>query len=158
VIDPRRRLAPGLNVFTGAEARTLLVCEEARAREPPPGPGVEVLGVTTRGAHLDLRVLRERLHELGLRVLFVEGGGVTVSRFLEQGLLDRLQIAVAPIILGSGRPGLTLPVVSTLDEALRPRTRLFRMGRDVLFDCDLRAVEPEGSEAGEEVAVPEREP
>jgi riboflavin-specific deaminase-like protein len=158
VVDPRRRLAPSLQVFTGAEARTLLICEERWAREAPPSPCVEVLGVPTVGTHLDLRVLCQILHEAGLRVLFVEGGGITVSRFLQQGLLDRLQIAVAPIILGSGRHGLTLPVVSTLDEALRPRARIFRMGRDVLFDCDLRGVGPDDSEVREEVAVADREP
>jgi riboflavin biosynthesis pyrimidine reductase len=97
-----------------------------------------VLGVPAVDGQLDLRVLRERLTERGLRALFVEGGGVTVSRFLQQEVLDRLHVAVAPLILGSGRHGLTLPVVGTLEEALRPRTRVFRMGADVLFDCDLR--------------------
>ena len=36
--------------------------------------------------------------------MFVEGGGVTVSSFLEAGLLDRLHIAVAPLLIGEGRP------------------------------------------------------
>ena len=35
--------------------------------------------------------------------VFVEGGGVTVSRFLEADLLDRLQIAIAPVLIGEGR-------------------------------------------------------
>ncbi len=43
--------------------------------------------------------------------LFIEGGGVTVSRFLAAGVLDRLQIALAPVILGSGRPSLQLPEI-----------------------------------------------
>jgi riboflavin biosynthesis pyrimidine reductase len=111
---------------------------EERRSGRQPGAGVEVLGVPVVDGQLDLRVLRERLTGRGLRAVFVEGGGVTVSRFLQQGVLDRLHVAVAPLILGSGRHGLTLPVVGTLEEALRPRTRVFRMGADVLFDCDLR--------------------
>jgi riboflavin biosynthesis pyrimidine reductase len=71
--------------------------------------------------------------------VFVEGGGATVSSFVEAGLLDRLQIAIAPLVTGSGRPGLTLPARDRIAECLHPAHRVFTMGGDVLFDCDLRA-------------------
>ena len=44
----------------------------------------------------------------GLGRLLVEGGGVTVSRFLAAGTLDRLYLTVTPMIVGDGRPGLQL--------------------------------------------------
>ena len=72
-------------------------------------------------------------------VKFVEGGGVTVSRFLQAGLLDRLHLTVAPILIGSGRPSISLESISTLDHALRPACRRFTLGEDVLFDLELRA-------------------
>jgi len=75
----------------------------------------------------------------GLSRILVEGGGVTVSHFLEAGVLDRLHITVAPLLMGSGRPSLTLPSIRRMDGALRPRTRIFRLGQDVLFDLDLRS-------------------
>jgi riboflavin biosynthesis pyrimidine reductase len=74
----------------------------------------------------------------GLTRLLVEGGGVTVGRFLEAGLLHRLQLAVSPLILGAGRPALPVAPVERLDEALRPPCRHYRMGEDVLFDLRLR--------------------
>ncbi|ANB03718.1 RibD family protein [Ectothiorhodospira sp. BSL-9] len=80
-----------------------------------------------------------QLAEVGYRRVLVEGGGVTVSRFLEAGLLDRLHLLVAPMVIGSGRPGLSLPPIDTLDQALRPRVRRFACGEDTLFDVDLRA-------------------
>ena len=49
------------------------------------------------------RAVLDRLAGRGLRRVFVEGGGVTVSRFLAAGCLHRLQITVAPLIIGSGR-------------------------------------------------------
>ncbi len=64
---------------------------------------------------------------------------MTVSRFLEAGLLDRLHVTVAPLLIGSGRPSLTLEPIASLDEAIRPACRHFRLGSDVLFDLDLRA-------------------
>jgi riboflavin biosynthesis pyrimidine reductase len=79
-----------------------------------------------------------RLHGRGLCGIFIEGGGRTVSTFLEQGTLDRLQLTVAPLIIGSGRPGVTLPPIQDLSQGLRPRHRRYLLGEDVLFDCRLR--------------------
>ena len=81
-----------------------------------------------------LEVLRAR----GLRRILVEGGGVTVSRFLRAGALTRLHVTVAPMLIGSGRHALSLPPIGSLDQALRPPCHLFRLGDDVLFDLDLR--------------------
>ncbi len=81
-----------------------------------------------------LALLRSR----GCHRVFVEGGGVTVSMFLEADLLDRLQVAIAPLIIGSGRPAIRLPAREALSECRRPQYRVFRMGGDVFFDCDLR--------------------
>jgi diaminohydroxyphosphoribosylaminopyrimidine deaminase / 5-amino-6-(5-phosphoribosylamino)uracil reductase len=62
---------------------------------------------------------------------------VTVSMFLEANLLDRLHIAIAPLLIGDGRPAIRLPPRTTLSDCHRPRYRVFRMGPDVLFDCEI---------------------
>jgi len=145
VLDPRRRLAATHGVFHDKAAPTVLVCDRACAAEPAAGFGAtEVLGIDKDRDGLDLRALLGVLHAKGLYAVFVEGGGKTVSTFLEQGLLDRLQIAIAPLITGQGRPGIRLPARERIDECLRLPHRVFTMGDDVLFDCDLRA-EPEGA-------------
>ena len=73
-----------------------------------------------------------------MSAVFIEGGGTTVSHFLRQGLLSRLQVAVAPLVIGTGRPGIRLDSDARLDDCLRPLSRLYRMGTDMLFDLDLR--------------------
>jgi riboflavin-specific deaminase-like protein len=78
------------------------------------------------------------LQARGLTLLFVEGGGVTVSRFMSQGGLDRLHLAVAPLVIGNGRPGLSFTGPDRLADCARPPCRLFPMGRDQLWDLDLR--------------------
>ncbi|MBP6491038.1 MAG: dihydrofolate reductase family protein, partial [Thauera sp.] len=70
------------------------------------------------------------------RRVLVEGGGLTVSRFVHAGVIDRFHLLVAPLLIGSGRPGLALPPIDTVDEALRPACRLFRCGEDTVFDLD----------------------
>jgi len=98
----------------------------------------EVLAVPTSDGRLRLDALLEALHRRGLRRLFVEGGGMTVSAFLAAGLLDRLQVAVTPLLIGEGRRGLSLPAGTALGDCLRPTCRVFRMGGDILFDCEPR--------------------
>jgi len=76
------------------------------------------------------------LADFGLRRLFIEGGGLTVSGFLNAGLLDHLHVMVAPMIIGSGRPAFSLPEIEKLDSALRPSANMVDLGSDMLFDLD----------------------
>ena len=140
VLDPSARLDASRRVFTDGAAPTLVV-HAAGLDAPAPG-NAEIVRVPIDGGALNLGVLLEQLRERGLACVFVEGGGSTVSRFIEAGVLDRLHVAIAPIVTGRGRPGLTLPARERIAECLRPAHRVFTMGGDVLFDCDLRAAAP----------------
>ena len=135
VIDAHGRLDPRRNVFCDGAAPTLVVTARP-APGAPPGRAALVELPAADGA-LDPAAILAALRARGLHTILVEGGGQTVSRFLQCGCLDRLHLMVAPMIIGSGRPGLTLPAIADLDEALRPRCRRYPMGDDILFDCAL---------------------
>jgi 2,5-diamino-6-(ribosylamino)-4(3H)-pyrimidinone 5'-phosphate reductase len=49
---------------------------------------------------VDLAVLLAELGERGIRSLMVEGGGTLVAALLEAGLVDELQLAIAPLLFG----------------------------------------------------------
>jgi diaminohydroxyphosphoribosylaminopyrimidine deaminase/5-amino-6-(5-phosphoribosylamino)uracil reductase len=135
VLDPNRRLRGDRIVFQDGAAPTLILC----ARGPSERHGfvhAAVHGVESSGGLLPVDGVIAALRSRGLRRLFVEGGGVTVSRFLEARGLHRLHLTVSSVFLGSGRPGVKLPGIDRLDAALRPRVRRFTLGEDVLFDCD----------------------
>ena len=139
-LDPRGSLAADRAIFTTADAPTLwIVGKGARVRDDVAGPSVERVVLPTSSAGFDPAVVLEMLRTRGLARVLVEGGGRTVSSFLEADLLDRLHISVAPLLIGSGRPGITLPAIDRLDEARRPPVRHLRLGPDLLFDLDLRA-------------------
>ena len=154
VIDPSRRLTPAFRVCSDGRSPTLVARLSARPPAPAPEPRdapqrcgqAEVIAARASDAGIDLPALLDTLAGHGLRVLLVEGGGITVSRFLEQSLLDRLQIAIAPVIIGSGRQGLQLPEVLALSDCLRPSCRQQQMGPDVLWDLDLRSGESAAAE------------
>lgn len=140
VLDPTRRLSADFRVFQDQSASTLYVCARSRVAAGETTLGyATVVGLGEGPAGLDLAELVRLLHDRGCARIFVEGGGVTVSAFLEAHLLDRLQVAIAPFIIGDGRPAIRLPGPVALRDCIRPHHRVFRMGTDVLFDCDLSA-------------------
>jgi riboflavin-specific deaminase-like protein len=138
ILDSKGLLSTGHAVFTDGAAPTILVCEDVGAREFDPA-AVEVVRIPLEVlGGFDPAAVLEELRTRGLRRILIEGGGVTVSRFLQARVLDRLHICVAPLLIGSGRPAITLPVIQELGQAIRPRCRHFHLGEDVLFDLDLR--------------------
>ncbi|WP_376092477.1 RibD family protein [Roseomonas sp. CCTCC AB2023176] len=140
VLDPARRLGAQYKVFGGGP-RTILACisGDAGARHGE----AEVLPLPTAADGVDLRGLLDALRARGLWRVFVEGGGVTVSRFLAAGLLDRLHVTVAPVILGSGRPAFTLPEAARISDGLRFAWTSYPLeGGDVLFDIPLNRARP----------------
>ncbi|MCP1673471.1 riboflavin-specific deaminase-like protein [Natronocella acetinitrilica] len=131
VLDPHGRLSPKHGLFTDGAASTLL-CHGAGLR--PATTAVETLAVPITEEGLDPRVLLACLRERGLRRVLIEGGGQTVSRCLHAGVLDRLYITVAPMLIGSGIHGISLPEIASLDEALRPNCRRRYLGEDTLYE------------------------
>ncbi len=135
VIDPRRRLSKDFKLFTDGAAETLLLCNAEDAGEDCVHGEAEIVGVQARDGRMAPRSILDTLARRGLKRVFVEGGGVTVSRFLDEGCLDRLQITVAPVLIGSGRPSICLPEIEDVGAGLRPKIRNFKLGQDVLFEC-----------------------
>jgi len=134
IIDPARRLGDEAHVFSDGLAPTLRVVTS------PQGAGsvVPELVVAQTAGGLDLFDLLRQLRACGCRRVFIEGGGITVSSFLRAGLLDRLHIAIAPLLIGEGRRALRLPAQDRLQDCLRLSVRVFAMGADTLYDCALR--------------------
>ena len=148
VLDPDGRLDPARHVFSDGAARTLVVRKASVTHAPPlPGSGLLTLPSTGVGG-FDPHHLVRALRDLGHRRLLIEGGGTTVSRFLQAGALDRLHVTVAPLLIGSGRPSVELDRIDSLDQALRPPCRVFHLDDDVLFDLELRS--PTAAPAGDE--------
>jgi diaminohydroxyphosphoribosylaminopyrimidine deaminase/5-amino-6-(5-phosphoribosylamino)uracil reductase len=153
VLDPTRRLAEHYKVFNDESAETLYICARGLARAGETHVGRAAIVALDEGPDgVDVGAVLRELRGRGCHRIFVEGGGVTVSMFLEANLLDRLHIAIAPLLIGDGRPAIRLPARTALSDCHRPRYRVFRMGGDVLFDCEIG---PDGNNASSQ---PDREP
>jgi riboflavin-specific deaminase-like protein len=136
VLDPRRRLDARHQVFQeGPE--TLLLCAED-AIGPDRLGQAEVLPVQQTGGAFCVRSVLAALAARGLHRVFIEGGGITVSRFFAANVLDRLHVTIAPLLLGDGVPSFVLPPAASLAEARRFDWTVHRLGPDVLLDIPLR--------------------
>ena len=141
VLDPTRRLTGIYRVFNDDEAETIYACAKSLVRSGEDRVGrASVIGLDDNGpdvAGVDIAELVRLLRARGCTRIFVEGGGVTVSTFLAANLLDRLHVAIAPLIIGDGKPAIRLSPRAALGDCHRPRYRVFRMGGDILFDCEM---------------------
>ncbi len=135
IIDPRGRLPDEASAFAANGARRIVIqaCDARRPR------GVEVATLPARDGWIAPADIRAALAGFGLRRVLIEGGGITVAGFLEAGLLDRLHVGIAPLIIGAGPSGLRTAPIARLADALRPETRVYGLGADVIFDCALGA-------------------
>jgi diaminohydroxyphosphoribosylaminopyrimidine deaminase / 5-amino-6-(5-phosphoribosylamino)uracil reductase len=140
VIDTNRRLDERYRVFR-KKPETLLFCAL-----DAPGPNqlgrAPVLRLPRSGEGLDIPSLIAALAERGLRRIFVEGGGITISRFLAAGALDRLHVTIAPLLLGPGIPAFTLPQAPAPADGLRFEWSVHRLGADILVDIPLFRTRP----------------
>lgn len=137
VVDPSLRLPHGRKLYRDNAAPTLIICRSGRAGGAlRAGPArIPLLEVAPENGVLSVPALLAALARQGLRRVFVEGGGVTLSHFIQARCLDHLHVTICPMIIGRGRPGISLPGVESLADALRPSARRFTLGSDVLFDC-----------------------
>lgn len=134
VIDPRGRLPRRSRLLNKDGSRCLVITGKQTPVDLP--PHVEIVRLASTDGEIDPNAIVSALAREGLHRILVEGGSQTISRFIEAGALDRLHLLVAPIILGSGQPGLELPLINRVDEAIRPETKAHLIGKEVVFDCD----------------------
>jgi riboflavin-specific deaminase-like protein len=137
VIDPNGRLPRSARLLADDGVRRIILTTSGV--QPALPKGVEIVELPKSDGQIAPSAILAALAERGLRRILIEGGADTVSRFLAAGCLDRLHVVVAPIVLGSGRAGLTLPPIERADQALRAPMHVHRLDDEVLFDCDLSA-------------------
>ena len=139
VLDPSARAPGDAQVFAGPDASALWVVADDGPPPPTPSADVEVLRLPRSGEDAGFAPtdVLTALTERGLGRVLVEGGGVTVSRFLAAGALDRLLVTTAPLLVGDGVPGLRFEGRDRLADALRAPSRRFVLGQDTCVELDL---------------------
>ncbi|HET8577284.1 MAG TPA: bifunctional diaminohydroxyphosphoribosylaminopyrimidine deaminase/5-amino-6-(5-phosphoribosylamino)uracil reductase RibD [Methylomirabilota bacterium] len=143
VVDSRCRLPLTARLIaSGTPARAVVaVGDEAPAArvEALASRGVTVLQCKSREGRVDVADLSARLFTLDVHGALLEGGSELSWAFLEAGLVDRVAVFIAPILLGG--TGAPTPVGGRgwpLDAARRLRSvEVRRIGEDWLIEADV---------------------
>ena len=104
VIDTRLRAPATARLFED-DGSTLVVTtqmSDAAKRESLQRDGVAVEVVDAVGGRVDVGAALARLRERGMHTVLVEGGAELITSLLSAGVVDRLVVSIAPIVLGSG--------------------------------------------------------
>lgn len=133
VIDPHGVVPPDAQVWGADDGVRRLVFGGADGLDPA------IERIAASEGQMSPSWILEALKERGLARVLVEGGGKTVSQFVEAGAINSLHLLIGPIVIGSGLVGLSFPGKSDITEIVRPETDVHRFdGGDVLFACRLK--------------------
>ncbi|MFC0582461.1 RibD family protein [Micrococcoides hystricis] len=138
ILDPKARVPETSNLLTDGAAPTLWIVTEEAEIPSTLADHVEVVRVASAAELTPAKIL-QILAERGLTRVLIEGGGVTVSDFVQAQVLDRLMVTSAPVLIGDGVPGLRFSGTDKLSEALSAPTRRMGFGQDVCTDFDFSA-------------------
>lgn len=137
ILDGQFRTPERAKVFRARRRVILCVSSRVAAKKVRKAVRLERKGVTIlqfagRSGMLSLAAVLHALYREGIGSVLVEGGGEVFAEFLRSGLIDELNVFVAPLLLGEG-----VPVVSGARRKGRvwhpARAEVRRVGRDMLI-------------------------
>ena len=128
------RNAKNYKVCSGAGG--LFLCRKDPTELPPLNGTNEVHKLPpSEDSYIAPQEVAQALIERGIHSVFLEGGGRSVSLFLQTHHIDILHIHVAPRILGSGIPSFDLPEILQVDASMPMQVEHFSLEGELLFEC-----------------------
>ncbi len=142
ILDSRLRTPPTARVVSSVRQAPTLIMTTSRAPrrkiERLRQRGVTVRVVRSTGGRVSFAACLAELGRLGIVSVLVEGGSEILGSALRSGLVDRLQLHIAPLLLGGQKARGLVGGTSraTLASALKLRfLRVSRIGRDLLIEA-----------------------
>ena len=140
VIDGSLRVSPEARLFARRGAVVATLDSAPRERELEfTNLGAEVWRFAARDGRIDLRDFSLRAGAQGMTSLIIEGGGTLAAAALKDGIVDRVMIYMAPLIIGDGVAAVGQLDTAELGAAIRlERVSTRRLGDDLLYTADVR--------------------
>jgi len=81
-------------------------------------------------------LIYQHINNLGFKFVLVEGGSKTISKFLENKLLDIMQFIIAPTIIGSGINSINIKPITNLKNVIRTKNKIFKFGEEMIVSLE----------------------
>jgi riboflavin-specific deaminase-like protein len=140
VLDSGLRIPMSAKVLGPDAATTIITTDrsEPGRREELRQKGVRVEVVAENAGRVDLPAAFAVLRAAGTESILVEGGASVITALLAGGLVDRVIVGIAPIIIGSGTEAVGDLGITEICSAVRLEHRtIVPVGDDVLLAWDV---------------------
>jgi 3,4-dihydroxy 2-butanone 4-phosphate synthase/GTP cyclohydrolase II len=158
IIDPHGRVPRDARVLNHGRAKTLWCVAPGTAPPSRLAAHVEIVTIELEAGRFPPQTLLDMLRARGLGRVLIEGGGRTVSDFLAAGVLDRLYLTTAPILVGDGIPGVRFAGADLLADAITASVQRFSLGADICTVFNFAAAREPSSGQGQDIAMPNLNP
>ncbi len=106
VIDSKARIPLSSNLVRSVSSGPIIIAISSAASETRSRKltslGCKIMRCGTSGK-VDLPIMLSDLKDMGIKKILLEGGGILNAAMLNDGLVDEVIVAVAPIIIGGAR-------------------------------------------------------
>ncbi|WP_324682419.1 bifunctional diaminohydroxyphosphoribosylaminopyrimidine deaminase/5-amino-6-(5-phosphoribosylamino)uracil reductase RibD [Bibersteinia trehalosi] len=130
-------------VQTAKQYRTIIatLCDDAKKCEKYTACGVEILRTKAKDKRVDLSDLLQKLGEMGIDSLLIEGGSQLNFSVLEQGLVNRVHCYIAPKLVGgmSAKTPIGGAGIAEIAHAVKlTNPKISQIGEDILIDYEIK--------------------
>ncbi|MEO8238232.1 MAG: RibD family protein [Flavobacterium sp.] len=99
---------------------------------------IEIVNIDDASGCIPVKSLLEILKQKGVHSILVEGGPLTIRRFIEDKMLSRIEFHIAPMLFGSGKNGVELQEIQDLDEAIHLNNpKYYNIGNAIMIVSNL---------------------
>tara|TARA_Y100000590_G_scaffold286981_1_gene323072 strand:- start:187951 stop:188808 length:858 start_codon:yes stop_codon:yes gene_type:complete len=131
ILDPNNKLINKAHKYKCMNNKSILLCSK---------PGNDKVNFYTLSMKNNQFVSEDLLNifkKLNKKIVYVEGGGKTISFFYKNKFLDRMHLCVSPSILGKGKSSFIIDKRSTINFFRNLNVKFSKMGSDMLCDIKL---------------------
>jgi GTP cyclohydrolase II len=140
VLDTHLRIPVAAKILGPDAATTVITTEHSdpNRRAELRAQGVRVEVVEEHEGRVSLRAALATLRASGTESVLVEGGSEVITGLLAAGLVDRIIVAVAPVVIGSGTQAVNSLGVQSVTDGIRLENRtILPVGDDVVLAWDV---------------------
>ncbi|MFB9076183.1 RibD family protein [Flavobacterium procerum] len=99
---------------------------------------VEIVNINDDADSICVKSMLKVLKQKGIHSVLIEGGALTIRKFIEKKMLSRIEFHIAPMLFGSGKNGIALDDIEDLDEAiLLNNPEYYTMGNAMMIVSNL---------------------
>jgi 3,4-dihydroxy 2-butanone 4-phosphate synthase/GTP cyclohydrolase II len=140
IVDSTLRLPTTARVLDDEASTIILTTERSSSsrRAELRARGVAVDVVAEHDGRVDLEAAVQQLRDRGMELLLAEGGAGVITGLLRARLVDRLIVAIAPLVIGAGRSAVDQLDITRIADGIHLHNRtVVPVGDDVLMAWDV---------------------